>query len=192
MHKCTKKRVVKWTEYQHDIYAIPTQEKKIQQRKGSHSRDKSEQTKGAEGAADGMQPIGKPSRKQQNTKKKAVSANRMNKQQVKSDLRRTMFQQKKRAEDLANGMDVRSTALEKLGYKVIEEEIIVASAKAAGDEAATWAAKCAEQKPKFPSRTPCYSVSDALQASPASKIQQQENQQLELEERVRAAAVTVI
>ena len=100
-----------------------------------------------------------------------------------------MFQQKKRAEDLANGMDVRTTALEKLGYKVIEEEIITASAKAAGDEAATWAAKCAEQKPKFPSRTLCYSVSVALQAPPASKIQQQENQQLELEERVSAAAV---
>ena len=53
-------------------------------------------------------------------------------------------------------------------------------AKAAGDEAATLAAKCAEQKQKFPSRTLCYSVSVALQAPPASKIQQQENQQLEL------------
>ena len=84
-------------------------------------------------------------------------------------------------------MEVRNTALEKLGYKVIEEEIITASAKSAGDEAATWAAKCAEQNPKFLSR----SVSVALQAPPASKIQQQssENQQLELEERVRAAAV---
>ena len=160
------------------IYAIPTQEKKIQQRKGSHSRDKSEQTKGAEGAADGMQPIGMPSLKEQNMKKKAVSANRMNKQQVKSDLRRTMFQQKKRAEDLANGMDVYNTAFEKLGYKVIEEEIITATAKAAGDRdgAATSAAKCAEQKPKFPSRTPCYSVSVALQAPHANKIQRQENQ----------------
>ena len=86
-------------------------------------------------------------------------------------------------------MDVRNTALEKLGYKVIEEEIITASAKAAGDEAATWATKCAEQEPKFPSRTLCYSVSVALQAPPASKIEQQENQQLELEEHVRAAAV---
>ena len=34
------------------ISAIPTQEKKIQQRKGSHRRDKSEKTKGAEGADD--------------------------------------------------------------------------------------------------------------------------------------------
>ena len=155
------------------LSAIPTQEKKIQQRKGSHSRDKSEQTKGAERAADGMQQIGMPSRKQQNRKKKAVSANQIDKQLVKSELRRTMFQQKKLADDLANGMDVRNTALEKLYYKVIKEEIITASAKAAGDEAATWAAKCAEQKTKFPSRTLCYSVSVALQAPPASKIQQQ-------------------
>ena len=36
--------------------------------------------------------------------------------------------------------------------------------------------------------TLCYSVSVALQAPPACKIQQQENQQLELEEHVRAAA----
>ena len=121
------------------VSAIQAQEKKIQQRKGSHRRYKSEQTKGAEGAGDGMQPnmIRMPSRKQQNMKKKAVSANQMDKQRVKSNLRRTMFQQMKRAEDLANGMDVRNTASEKLGYKVIEEEIITASAKAAGDEAAT-------------------------------------------------------
>ena len=132
-----------------------------------------------------MQPIGMPSRKQQNMKRKVVSSNQMDKQRVKSDLHRTMFQQKKQAEDLANGMDVCNTAPEKLGYKVTEKEIITASAKAAGDEAATWAAKCAasaEQKPKFPSRTLCYSVFVALQAPqvPASKIQQQENQQLEL------------
>ena len=76
-----------------------------------------------------------------------------------------------------------------LGYKVKEEEIITASAKAAGDEAATWAAKCPEEKPKFPSRALCYSVVVALQAPPAVKMQQQENQQLELEERVRTAAV---
>ena len=100
-----------------------------------------------------------------------------------------MFQQKKCAEELANGMDVRNAALEKLGHKVKEEEIITASAEAAGDEAASWAAKCAEQKPKFPSRALCYSVSVALQALPAVKMQQQENQQLELEERVRTAAV---
>ena len=112
----------------------------------------------------------------------------MNKQLVKGTLRRTMFQQRS-GQKTWRGMDVHNTALEKLGYKVMEEEIITASAKAAGDEAATWAAKCAERKPKFPSRTLCYSVSVALQAPPASKIQQQENQQLELEERVSAAAV---
>ena len=129
-----------------------------------------------------MQPIGMPSLKEQNMKKKAVSANQKDKQRVKNDLRRTMFQQKKRAEDLANGMDVRNTALEKLGYKVIEEEIITATAKAAGDRdgAATSAAKCAEQKPKFSSRTLCYSVAVALQAPPTSKIQQQEISNLNL------------
>ena len=37
-----------------------------------------------------------------------------------------------------------------LGLKVKEEEVITASAKAAGNEAATWAAKCAEQKQKIP------------------------------------------
>ena len=102
-------------------------------------------------------------------------------QRLQSDLCRTMFQQKKRAEELANGMDVRNTALEKLCYKVKEEEIITASPKAASDEVATWAAKCAEQKPKFPSSALCYSVSVALRALPVVKMQQQENQQLELE-----------
>ena len=102
-----------------------------------------------------MPPIGMPPPKQQ---KKAVSANQMEKQQLKSDLHRTMFQQKtlQRAEELANGMNVRNTTLEQLGYKVKEEKIITASAKSAGDEAAFWAAKCAEQIPKFPSRTLCY------------------------------------
>ena len=61
-----------------------------------------------------------------------------------------MFQQKKRAEELANGMDVCNATLEQLGYKVKEEAIITAFAKAPGDEAATWAAKWAEQKPNFP------------------------------------------
>ena len=45
------------------------------------------------------------------------------------------------------------------------------------------------KKPKFPSRMLYYSVSVALQAPPAIKIQQQENQQLELDERFCAAAV---
>ena len=51
-----------------------------------------------------------------------------------------MFQLKKRAEVLANDMDVRNATaatLEQLDYKVKEEEIITASAKAAGDEVAT-------------------------------------------------------
>ena len=94
----------------------------------------------------------------------------MERQRLNGELRRTIFQQKKLAEELAYGMpgmDVpsRNASLEQLGYKVTEEEIITASAKAAGDEAATWAAKCAEQKPKFPSRTLCYLVSFALSPS---------------------------
>ena len=53
--------------------------------------------------------------------------------------------------------------------------IITVSAKAAGEEASAWAAKCAEQKQQYPSRTLCYSISVALQAPPVIKIQQQEN-----------------
>ena len=60
-----------------------------------------------------------------------------------------------------NGMDVCYAAFEQLGYKVKEEEIITTSAKSAGEEAAAWAANCAKQKPKFPSRTLCNSVSVA-------------------------------
>ena len=77
-----------------------------------------------------------------------------------------MFQQKKRAEESANGMDVRNVTLEQLGYKVKEEGIITASAKAAGEEAATWAVKCVEQKQTYPSCSLCYLVSVALQAPP--------------------------
>ena len=42
------------------------------------------------------------------------------------------------------------------------------SAKAAGDEAAAWAAKCADAKHQYPSRSLCCSVSIALQ-SPTSR-----------------------
>ena len=79
------------------------------------------------------------------------------------------YQQRKRAEDLANGMALRNAALEQLGHKIKEEEIITVSAQAEGDEAAAWAAKCAEQKHQHPSRTLCYSVSLALQAPQAVK-----------------------
>ena len=100
-----------------------------------------------------------------------------------------MFQQKKLSEELANGMDVCNTALNQLGYKVKDEDNIPASAKAAGDKVGAWAAKFAEQKPKFPSHTLCSSESVVLQALPAVQMQQHENQQLELEEHVRTAAV---
>ena len=67
---------------------------------------------------------------------KAVPVNQMEKQRPKSSLHRTMFQQKKLAEEVANGMDVLNAGFEQIGYKVKEEEIITASAKAAGDKAA--------------------------------------------------------
>ena len=74
------------------------------------------------------------------------------------------YQQRKRAEELANGMALRNAAQEQLGHKIKEEEILTVSAKAEGEEAAIWAAKCSEQKQQYPSRTLCYSVSLAFQA----------------------------
>ena len=60
------------------------------------------------------------------------------------------FQQKKRAEELTNGMILRNAALQQLGHEIKEEEIITVSAQATGDEAAAWAAQCAEQKYQYP------------------------------------------
>ena len=88
-YKCNK-RVVRLDLIQ-GLSAIPTQEKKIQQRKGSHCRNSPQGTKEAEGAADGMLIIAMQPQKQQI---KAVSANQMEMQRLQSDLRRTMFQQK--------------------------------------------------------------------------------------------------
>ena len=51
-----------------------------------------------------MPPIGMLPPKQQ--QKKAVSANQMDKQRLRSNLCRTMFQQKRRADEMANGIDV--------------------------------------------------------------------------------------
>ena len=103
----------------------------------------------------------------------------MEKKTQRDSDRINQFQQKKLAEQLAIGMAVRNATLEQLGHKVKEEEIITVSAKAAGEEAAAWAAKSAEQKQQYPSRTLCYSVSVALQgrvqAPPIIKIQQQAN-----------------
>ena len=62
------------------------------------------------------------------------------------------FQQRKRAEGLTNGMVLRDAALEQLGHKITEDVIITVSAKAEGEEAATWAAECAEKKQKNFSR----------------------------------------
>ena len=103
--------------------------------------------------------------------------------------RMNCFIQRKEAEILASGMSARNSTLEGVGYKVKEEEIITVSAKAAGVEAAAWAAKCAEQKQKHPSRTLYYSVSVALQAPPAAEIEQHDNGQHRVEERVRTAAL---
>ena len=78
---------------------------------------------------------------------------------------------KKKTEELVNGMAVRNAILEQLGHKVEEEELIQISAKAAGDEAAAWAAKCADEKHQIPSRSLCCSVSIALQSQWAVKIE---------------------
>ena len=64
------------------------------------------------------------------------------------------FQKMKWAEELTNGMALRNAALKPLAHKIKEEEIITVSAKAEGEEAATWAAKCSEQKQQYPSLTP--------------------------------------
>jgi hypothetical protein len=99
------------------------------------------------------------------------------------------FIQRKEAEKLASGMSDRNSALQGAGCKVKEGEIITVSAKAAGDEAATWAAKCAENKQRYPLPDLYHSVSVALQAPPAVKIRQEENEQLQLEEHARTAAI---
>ena len=105
----------------------------------------------------------------------------MNETQIEKQTQREanrvdQFHPRKRAEELTNGMDlqVRNAALEQLGHKIKEEEIITLSARAEGEEAATWAAECAEQKQQYPSRTLCYSVSLALQAPQAVKMEKQE------------------
>ena len=70
-------------------------------------------------------------------------------------------------------------ALEQLGPKIKEEEIITVSAQAAGDEAACSAAKCARQNHQYPSRALCYSVTIsvplALQAPQAVKKEKLDN-----------------
>ena len=88
------------------------------------------------------------------------------------------YQQRKQAEELANGLALRNAALEQLGHKIKEEEILTVSAKAEDEEASTWAAKCFEQKQQYPSRTLCYSVSLALQAPQAVKVEKQENSEI--------------
>ena len=83
----------------------------------------------------------------------------MEKKTQRDSDRINQFQQKKLAERLAIGMSVRNATLEQLDHKVQEEEIITVSAKAAGEEAAAWAAQCAEQKQQYPSRYVTYTVS---------------------------------
>ena len=65
------------------------------------------------------------------------------------------FQQMKLAEELelANGMALRNATLEQLCHEIKEEEIITVFAKAAGNQVAAWAAKCAKEKQQYPSRT---------------------------------------
>ena len=107
----------------------------------------------------------------------------MNETQIEKEAQRgtdrlEQYQQRKRAEELANGMVLRNAALKQLGHKIKEEEIITVSAKAEGEEAATWATICSEQKQQYPSRTLCYSVSLALQAHQAVKMKKQENREI--------------
>ena len=70
-----------------------------------------------------------------------------------------------------------------LAHKIKEEEIITVSAKAEGEEAATWAAKCGEQKQQYPSHTLCCSVSLALQAPQAVKMEKQKNRDRDISDR---------
>ena len=107
--------------------------------------------------------------------KRRMSATQIEKKSQRDRDRIQIFQQKKKAEELANGMEIRNATLEQLGHKVKEEELIKVSAKVAGDEAAAWAAKCADEKPQFPSRSLCCSVSIALQCQWAVKIETEEN-----------------
>ena len=96
--------------------------------------------------------------------------------------RRHIFLQNKRAEEMAKGMAVRNATLEQHGHKVKEEELITDSAKAAGDEAAAWAAKCADAKHQYPSRSLCCSVSIALQSPTSRAIKTASEQADDLEQ----------
>jgi hypothetical protein len=100
-----------------------------------------------------------------------MSATQIQKKSQRDRDRIQIFSTKKKTEELVNGMAVRNAILEQLGHKVEEEELIQISAKAAGDEAAAWAAKCADEKHQFPSRSLCCSVSIALQSQWAVKIE---------------------
>ena len=70
-------------------------------------------------------------------------------------------------------MVLRNATLEQLDHKIKVEEIITVSAKAEGEAAATWAAKCYE-----PSSSLCrgYSVPLALQAVKMEKQMNPRNQ----------------
>ena len=69
-----------------------------------------------------------------------------------------------------------------LAHKIKEEEIITVSAKAKGEQAATWAPKCAQHKQQYPSHTLCCSVSLAIQTPLAVKIEKQENSDISYRE----------
>ena len=116
-----------WNECSHYAgitYATATQEKKIQQRKGSHCRNNYPETK--ELGTEGMPTIGMLPPKQQQRKAvtgfqplkwRAVTKQWSFQNKVSTKQCFNMFQQKKLAKELANCTDVRNTALEQLGYK---------------------------------------------------------------------------
>ena len=90
--KCTKKRVVKWTECREYQQFQPRKRKFSNGKEATAeiSLNKQKELKELRMELECI-PIGMPSQKQQNMKKKAVSANQMDKQRVRSELRRTMF-----------------------------------------------------------------------------------------------------
>ena len=86
--------------------------------------------------------------------KRRITETRIEKKAQREANRIDQFHQRKRAGELTNGMALRNAALdswlEQLDHIIKEEEIITISAKAEGEEAATWAAICAEQDNSIP------------------------------------------
>ena len=110
-------------------------------------------------------------------KMKTISAQQMAKRKEKGMQRLQAFQNKKRAEELAMGMVARNEALDQLGLKVNEEEIM--SERAAREQAETSWRSPPPLSSGYPSRSP----------SPESRVVlQQEERRRREEERPRLVA----